>query len=414
MFDLDKWQEIFHTMKQNKLRTFLTGFSVAWGIFILIILLGFGNGYKNGTKNNFKEEANNSIWVWSGETSIPHKGIQPGKEIQFRNDDHSYLEKNMDNLDKISARYNIDASTNLSYKGESASYRVQSVFPDHRYIENTELLKGRLLNQKDIKEYRKVIAISDVVANDLFKEDKPLGKHIMLNNISFKVIGVFHEQGDEREMQKVYIPITTAQRSFKGSNKLSQIMFTTNTRSYKASKKIEKKLRAQLATKHGFSPKDPRAIRINNNLERYQKFLSLFEGIEVFIWIIGIGTIIAGIAGVSNIMIIIVKERTQEIGVRKALGATPNSILGLIMLEAIVITGVSGYMGILTGVGLLELINHFISQSPGMSQSFSNPTINIQTAIFANILLILAGLISGIFPAKRAAAVRPIEALRDE
>ncbi len=410
MFDGDKWQEIFSTINKNKLRTFLTGFSVAWGIFMLIILLGSGQGLQNGVKNKFRDDATNSLWVYAGQTAKPYKGYNAGRQIRFTNDDYSKTKKADARIDHISGRFYIGSRT-TSYKNNFGSYDIRAVHPDHKYLENTIITQGRFLNNLDIQQFNKVAVIGDIVRKDLFKNgEDPLGKYVKIGNIPFKVVGVFEDQGGEGEMRKMYLPVSTAQRVFNGGNRLHQIMFTVGDATPDESKQIEKEIHAQFAMLHHFNPDDQRAIRISNNLEQYQKVMNLFLGIRIFIWIIGIGTIIAGIVGVSNIMMIVVKERTKEIGVRKALGATPGSIVGLILLESVVITSMAGYVGLLLGVGLLELLDKVMPPT----DFFRHPEANIGIAVTAMVLLVVAGTIAGFIPARKAASVKPVEALRDE
>ncbi len=410
IIDRDKWQEIFSTINKNKLRTFLTGFSVAWGIFMLIILLGSGRGLQNGVQHQFADDATNSLWVYQGQTTKPYKGINAGRQIRFTNADYSRTKRLDKHINHISGRYYVGSKT-ISYKFNYGSYDIRAVNPGHKYIENTNITNGRFLNRLDMEHFSKVMVIGDVVRKDLFKHgENPLGKYVKVGDIPFKVIGVFKDAGGNGEMRKVYIPVSTAQRVFNGGNRLDQIMFTVGDASLKQTKHIEKELRTEFAKVHHFDPTDRRAIRISNNLDEYKKVMNLFLGIRIFIWIIGIGTIIAGIVGVSNIMMIVVKERTKEIGIRKALGATPKSIVGLILLESVVITSLAGYLGLMAGVGLLELVNKYMPPS----DFFRNPEANLSIALTAMALLVIAGAIAGFIPAKKAASIKPIDALRDE
>ena len=410
IIDRDKWQEIFSTINKNKLRTFLTGFSVAWGIFMLIILLGSGRGLQNGVQHQFADDATNSLWVYQGQTSKPYKGTNAGRKIQFTNADYTRTKELNKHIDHISGRYYVGSKT-ISYKFNYGSYDIRAVDPGHKYIENTDITNGRFLNRLDMEHFSKVMVIGDVVRKDLFKNgENPLGKYVKVGDIPFKVIGVFKDAGGNGEMRKVYIPVSTAQRVFNGGNRLNQIMFTVGDATLKQTKQIEKELRTEFAKVHHFDPTDRRAIRISNNLDQYKKVMNLFLGIRIFIWIIGIGTIIAGIVGVSNIMMIVVKERTKEIGIRKALGATPRSIVGLILLESVVITSLAGYLGLMAGVGLLELVNKYMPPS----DFFRNPEANLSIALTAMVLLVVAGAIAGFIPAKKAASIKPIDALRDE
>ncbi len=410
MFDPDKWQEIFDTIRKNKLRTFLTGFSVAWGIFMLMILLGSGNGLQQGVEYQFRDDATNSIWISPGQTSMPYGGMKPGRDIQFTNLDYDYLHATIDGVDKMSARFYIRGNTTVSYKNEFGSFDIRSVHPDHRYIENTIVTKGRFINEKDLYEYRKVAAIGEIVEQDLFKNESSIGNYINVNGIPFLVVGVFRDDGGENEMRQIYLPISTAQRSFNGGNTIRQMMMTTGDANAEKSNLMADEILKKLASRHNFDEEDKRAVFVRNNMESFARFLSLFGGIKMFIWIIGIGTLFAGVVGVSNIMMIVVKERTKEIGIRKALGATPGSIVSLILQESIFITAISGYIGLMFGVGLLELVSANMPEG----DFFRNPGVDFNIAISALILLILAGAIAGFFPARRASRIKPIDALRDQ
>lgn len=411
MFDRDKWQEILFTISQNKLRTFLTGFSVAWGIFMLIVLLGSGTGLQNGAKEEFADTATNSIWVFSGQTSTPFKGIKPGKRIKFDDSDFDWVDNRLKGAKEASGRYYL-GSSEVVFGGESGSFQIRTVHPDHQYIEKTLTTKGRFLNQKDIEEKRKVASIGSLVQKTLFKNVDPINKYVQVNGVSFKVIGVFEDEGGENEQEILYLPITTAQMVFNGLNQVDMFMFNIDeAASVEESLIIENQVRQKMAETHNFNPNDERAIRFWNNVESFQEIQNMFTGINLFIWIIGIMTIIAGIVGISNIMMIVVKERTKEIGIRKALGATPGSIIGLILMESVLITSVSGYIGLVLGVGLIELVS---STLPPDTPFFKNPEVDFQIAVTSTVILITAGAIAGIIPARKAAIIRPIEALRDE
>jgi len=408
MFDIDKWQEIFATIRKNKLRTFLTGFSVAWGIFMLIILLGSGRGLENGVRIQFERDATNSIWIYRGQTSMPYKGLKPGRRIQFTNEDYDYSKQEIKNIENLSARLSVFRQRNISYKSEYGNYDIVAVHPGTKVLENVEIIEGRFVNDIDVKSSRKVVAISTDVKKALFKEEEFLGKYIKINNIPFKVIGLF-EDSSERDNQRVYISVSTAQKVFTGGNEIHNLAFTTGDATMEESMKIENDIRSKYSIRHKFDKNDQRALFINNNVEEYEKFQNLFAGIRLFVWIIGVGTIIAGIVGVSNIMLIVVKERTKEIGIRKAIGATPGSIIGLVLLESILITAFAGYVGLVLGVGLLELISPHIQ-----SEFFTNPEADFRIAVSATILLIVSGAIAGFVPARKASSIKPIEALRDE
>jgi len=408
MFDLDKWQEILDTISSNKTRTLLTGFSVAWGIFMLIILLGSGEGLSNGIRYQFRDDAINSVWVRSGQTSIPYKGLQPGRRIRFTNEDTNGLD-HVDGVEYTTARFYIGGNVRVSYGSESDSFDVRSVHPGHLHVENTIMTRGRFINELDIKEHRKVAVIGKLVKAALFGDQPAIGKDIKVNGIAFKVVGTFEDAGGEGEMRQIYLPITTSQRAFNGGNRVHQFMFTTGDADLEKTKAMAEQVRQDLSRRHTFSLEDRRAVFIYNNNENFARFISLMDGIRTFIWVIGIGTILAGVVGVSNIMLITVRERTKEIGVRKALGATPWSVVSFILQESVLITGVAGYLGLVTGVALLEFLSEKLK-----ADYFRSPEVDLPIAIYATLLLVLAGTVAGLFPAIKAARIRPIEALRDE
>jgi len=410
VFDLDTWQEIVATLRQNKLRAFLTGFSVAWGIFMLVVLLGSGTGLAHGIEYQFRDDAINSVWVSSGQTSVPYKGLRPGRDVQFTNADHDELSSQVDGVEHITSRFYASGELNVTYGSEFGSFDIRSVHPDHQYLEKTQVTEGRFLNDLDIAERRKVATIGVLVAEALFGKQPPIGRYIEINGIPFRVVGVFEDEGGEGEMSKIYLPISTAQRTFNGADRVSQIMYTTGDADLAASQRMVEDTRDRLADRHDFAPDDARAVFIRNNAEFFQQFIGIMAGIRLFIWVIGIGTLLAGVVGVSNIMMIVVKERTREIGVRKALGATPGSVLGLILLESVLITSVAGYIGLVLGVGVLEAVG---SRLPETS-FFLDPSVDLRVAVAATVLLVVAGTLAGLVPARRAAGIPPVEALRHD
>ncbi|MBN2347533.1 MAG: ABC transporter permease [Bacteroidales bacterium] len=411
MLDADKWQEILNTISKNKLRTFLTAFSVAWGIFMLVILLGSGTGLQNGIEREFSDSATNAIYIWGGQTSKPYKGMKPGRDIRLQNSDYQDTHDNIDGIEYISARYNIWGNNQVSYKNEFGAFDIRSAHPDFQKIEKIEMLEGRFINNIDIKQTRKVAMISGLVRETLFKDEDPMGKYIKIQGVPFKVVGIYTDLDiRNRGLRTIYVPITAAQMVFKGMNRIHSFVATTGDATVEESKGIEKNIIGSIAKRHKFDPEDDRAIGHWNASEEYKKFQGLFMGIKIFIWIIGAGTLIAGVVGVSNIMMIVVNERTKEIGIRKAIGATPNSIVGLIILESVLIIAVSGYTGLVLGIGLLELLTPVFENIPFIYK----PEINIQVAVAATIILIVCGVLAGYVPSRKAAKIRPVVALRDE
>ncbi|TDE31942.1 ABC transporter permease [Flavobacterium ranwuense] len=414
MFNVERWQEIFEAIAKNKLRTFLTGISVASGIFILVILLGVGKGLQNGIEKQFERDADGIIEVWTGTTAKEYKGLNPGRQIQFRNSDYDIsVQKFGDLLDKKAATYSFWNSV-IVYGKETGNYQYRGVYPDYQAIENATIVNGRFINNNDLVSSEKVAAIGQKVKLDLFKDKNPIGEQIVINNINFKVVGVFTDPAGEREESRVYLPITTTQKAFGIGDRISNLSFTlTKKATYEEalaqSNKFTKELDQLLKSKNTIAPDDESAIGINNSIKNAKQFYDLNLYIRLFFWWVGICTIIAGVVGVSNIMLIIVKERTKEIGIRKALGASPVSIIGMILHESIFITTIAGFVGLLSSLLLLELVGPQVS-----SDYFLNPEVDFSIALTTLILLVVAGALAGFFPAYRAAKIKPIVALRDE
>jgi putative ABC transport system permease protein len=387
---------------------------------MLMILLGSGNGLSNGVAANFMNDAVNAMWIWTGETTIPYQGMKTGRPIQFHNEDQEIIKK-VSGVGVTSGRFFM-GNTRYSYNKESGEYTTITCQPELKDVENLILDEGRFINQIDILQKRKVVVLGADIKTALFKDSTALGEYVNINKVPFKVIGISREPGSTKN-RNAYMPLSTAQMIFSGSNRLHNLALTINAETLEESQAIEEQVRNALGRQHKFDPKDEGAIGLFNKLERYIQTMKIFQAIKIFIWIIGIGTLIAGIVGVSNIMLIVVKERTKEIGIRKAIGASPASVIGLILLESILITTIAGYIGLVLGTGLMELINYLMVQSAGAgvdqaseqgNTMFLNPTVDINIAIYATLLLIVAGAIAGYIPAKRAASIKPIVALRDE
>lgn len=410
LFERDSWQEIFETMRKNRTRTFLTAFSVAWGIFILVILSGAGNGLRNGAQSQFGNDAVNSIWIDAGNTSLAWNGLKPGREIHLTNEDYQLIRNNISEIDNATAVFRGWGSKPLSYKKEHAGFTVRPVMPDHRDLEKARLIKGRFINNNDIKNNLKVCSIGLPVEEALFKKEESLGKYIDVENTKYMVVGVFNDKGNN-DNNRIYIPLTTAQKAWNGGKTyVNTIWVSTGTATLERSEQITQEIRKLLARRHNFNPDDKDALGVFNGNAEYARVMSMLGGIKIFVTIIGIFTLIAGIVGVSNIMMIIVKERTREIGIRKALGATPASIVGQIMLESIFITGVAGYTGLVLGVGIIELIKKIGIDS----DFFKNPEIDFGMAIFSVLLLVIAGALAGFVPSLRASRIEPVNALRED
>lgn len=409
MFDRDSWQEIAETLRKNKLRSILTGFSVAWGIFMLIILLGSGKGLNNGVEGMFMDDNFNSFFIRRDVTSLPYKGMNAGRRIQFNNEDYAALTSLYPEVSHSTARY-MRWDIEAVYGKESGRFSLRAVHPDHVYLENSVIKDGRFINERDLQDFRKVACIGAYTAQQLFKELSPIGEYIRVDGVNFRVVGVFTDEGGQGEESVIYTPVTTAQRLFGAGEEVHMVLLAVNPDvPFSRMKEMKQEIKDELARRKQFDPNDERAVSVRNMREEVEHFQSILDGIRLFIWVIGIGTLIAGIVGVSNIMVITVKERTKEIGIRKALGATPSSIIGLILQESIFITTVAGYIGLVLGVALLEALGPVID-----TPYFRRPEVDMNVAISATILLIIGGAIAGYIPARRAASIRPVEALKDE
>ncbi len=409
MIDLDRWREIGESLTRHKLRTALTMLSVAWGTFILVVLLGAGRGLQNNVEWEFRDDATNSIWIYRGETSRPYAGHPVGRRIQMTNDDYDLLVQTLD-VEHATARFYLEGrSATAAWQGRSASFGVRAVHPDHRYLENSLITAGRYIDELDLLERRKVAVIGTEVARFLFRGADPIGEWIDVARVPFRVVGVFDDTGGESETSQIYLPITTAQASFGGERRIHQLMFTVGDASVAEATAMADQLQQALAARHHFDPQDGRALRVRNNVEQFERITRIFRLLDAFVWLVGIGTVTAGIVGVSNIMLVVVRERTAEIGLRKALGATPGSIVGGIVQEAVLMTAVSGYLGIVAGVGLLEVLRAWLPDNPYLR----DPEVTLWPAVVAALLLVAFGGLAGFVPAWRAARIHPVEALRD-
>ncbi|MEM8928472.1 MAG: ABC transporter permease [Bacteroidota bacterium] len=411
MFSRDTWKEIFEAIRKNKLRTFLTGFTVALGILIFVTLFGMGNGLNNTFNKFFGDDATNILRLFPSQTTIPYGGYKAKRQIEFENQDLVDINNNFAALiDYITPR--ISRTALVTYKEESDNYNTRAVAPGHQFAEKTIIMKGRYINETDLEERTKYAVIGRLIERDLFKGEDPIGKYIDIAGSAFKVIGVFQDDGGDNEERYMYIPYTTRQLIEGNNDKVDQIIVAFNQSiGYAGALQFENKLDEFMRKKKVISPEDPRGIFIQNvadDLKRNQQFAGV---LQIIISAIAFFVIISGVIGISNIMLFVVKERTKEIGIRKAMGATPGRITGTIMLESIFITAVFGFIGMIIGIVILNGI-----QGETLEENYfiTKPAINTGTAIFVTILLIFCGAIAAYVPARRAAKIKPIVALRDE
>lgn len=406
----DQLQEIFYTLEKNRLRTILTGLTVSWGIFMLILLLGSGYGLENGVHSAFQEDAVNSLWINPGQTSMPYKGIKQGRKILFHTPDVNEISREIDRTETISGRFYLDRSTSVRNEKKTGNFQVVGVRPEYEKIENYVIRKGRSLNPLDETQVRKVAILGIEVQSELFQNSPCIGKYLLIKGVPFQVVGIFDDPEDEWNLDRIFIPLSTMQKVFSKNDRIHNIAMTINTRESESARAVEQEVRELLARRHTFSPKDKRAVFTHNSLIEYTHYMELFANIRLFIWVIGVGSIVAGIVSISNIMLISVKERTREIGIRKALGESPGSVIRMMLIETIMITLGFGYFGLVAGIGILEIMGHYIT---GVAY-FKHPEINMGVAFGALLILVVSGALAGIFPARRAAHIRPIDALRDE
>tara|TARA_B110000495_G_C23001194_1_gene590889 strand:+ start:125 stop:1357 length:1233 start_codon:yes stop_codon:yes gene_type:complete len=409
MFSRDRWLEIFETIRKNKLRTFLSGFTVALGILIFVVLFGFGNGLRNTFENFFEDDAKNTMWLRSGRTSKPYMGYEANRLIEFDNDDLKEISSRFEfYIEGITPR--ISFSGNVGYKLESNNYSIRGVGPSHQKNEMTIMMKGRYINGLDIDNKERNVVIGRLVEQDLFKGEDGIGKFISGGGRSWKVVGVFQDDGGDNEERIIYAPYTTIQLIQKSTDKVGQIIISYKPEiGYGGAVAFENQLRKYIKQRKNIAPTDPRGVFIRSaasELKENDQFASVLQYIISFV---GIGTLLAGIIGISNIMVFVVKERTKELGIRKAIGATPKSIIGMILQEAIFITTISGYIGLFTGIAFLNFIGDKLEEQ----YFITDPFIDLLTGILATVVLIAFGAFAGYLPAQRAARIKPIEALRD-
>jgi len=408
MFDLDRWREIFQSINKNKLRSIMSGFTVAFAILLFTLLFGVVSGLKNTFEGAFVDTAVNSMIVRVWKTSKPFKGLQSGRRIQLKNPDYNYLAEKYDSkIDLMTAR--IFKNFSISYKNKQDNYSITAVHSDHQFLEKTIITEGRYINQLDINESSKVIVIGRLVKSDLFGEKPALGKRVNVGGISYKVIGIFSDDGGDNEERISYIPVTTAQKLYGNNDYLNQIRIGYNEdlnldEAIAFGKLVERDMRSKL----DIHPDDQSALSVRNMAE-VSKGVDVFMIALFFIVIfIGSGTLIAGIIGISNIMIFVIKERTKEFGIRKALGAKPSSIVGMVVQESVLITTIAGYLGLTLGTYVLSLIGNSLEKD----YFIKDPSVSQGLVVGATFVLIISGLIAALVPARKASQIKPVVALR--
>jgi putative ABC transport system permease protein len=419
MFDRDRWQEIYSTLKSNRLRTFMTAFGVFWGIFMLIIMMGSGKGLENSVFDGFQDFATNSAFVWTRQTTVPYKGLPRGRFWMFNNEDMKALRQNVSEIGLLAPRlqpWSGNGENNVVRGLKTASYDIFGDYPAFFQIDPVIVLSGRVINDIDILENRKVAVIGNRVRDELFNPgEDPIGQYIRIRGVYFQVVGVFEPKnknmsfGGDKE-KSIFIPFTSLQIAYNMGNEVH--FFAVTGKNNIPVSVVEKKCMSLIAERNKIAPEDEQAFGHFNLEEEFKKMRGLFTGISTLIWIVGIGTLFAGVVGVSNIMLIVVKERTKEIGIQRSIGATPWKVISQIIMESVVLTSLSGMIGLVLGVGILEFINYQMTSSGAEAEMFKNPGVDFSTAVTALIVLIAAGIFAGFIPAKKAVSIKPVEALR--
>ncbi len=415
IFDLDRWREVFDTLGANKLRTALTAFGVLWGIFMLIIMLGAGSGLQNGVTSEFDGFATNSLYVWSQRTTKSYKGLPSGRWFSMSNEDTKALRELVPEAKVIAPRNEVGGwrgSANVVRGMNTGAFGIKGDYPESVQLQPMDVIHGRLLNQFDLNQKRKVAVIGAKVANDLYEPgEEVIGSNIRINGVYFTVVGAIKTKKSGREAeddaQSIFIPLSSFQQAFNHGNWVGYYGFMPIDGVSVA--ELEAKVMKVLKERHRIHPDDEFAFGTSNNEEEFAEYANVFSGINFLIWFVGTLTLVAGVIGISNIMLVIVKERTKEIGIRRAIGASPWSIVSQIILEALVLTSMAGYIGIVLGVWVVEFAGPLIEDD-----SFKNPEVNFQTILIALSVLIISGCFAGFIPAYRALEIKPVDALRTE
>ena len=408
MFDLDRWREIFQSINKNRLRTVMSGFTIAFAILLFTLLFGVANGLGNFLKSAFANQTQNKMFIRVWKTTKPYKGLQTGRRIQLKNNDYNYIEEEYeDDIQYKSGRINNNLL--IKYKNKASNYYVRAVHSDYQFLEKSRINEGRYLNERDLKQQSKVIVIGRLLKKDLFGEKPALGKRVNVNGSSFLIIGIFSNEGGDNEERIAYIPLSTSQMIFGNNDNINEMYLGYDPNlSTDAAIAFGKRVERDMRKKLNIHPEDQSALSVRNMAEANKIVVMITFALYLIIAFIGSGTLIAGIIGISNIMIFVIKERTKEFGIRKALGAKPSSIVGMVVQESVLITTLSGYLGLSIGTYTLSLIGNNLEEKYFIKDQSVSPGI----VIGATIILILSGLIAGYVPEKKAARIKPIEALR--
>ena len=419
MFDIDLWREIISALKKNRLRSFMTAFGVFWGIFMLIIMSGAGRALENGVMDGVKAFATNSAFFWTERTSVPYGGFQRGSRWNYETGDMDYIRDNVKEIQYLSPRlFGNQQSGNNTIRGErTGAFNVFGDYPDYFKIDQWTPVKGRLINDIDIIQERKVCNIGERVAETMFAQDEnPIGQYLKISGVYYQVVGVIHAEtrmniGGGKKEETIIIPFSTMRKAYNYGNRV--YFFSVTSKPGTSVSDMEDKLKKILKDRHKIAPEDLQAVGSFNLEKEFLKFNALFIGIQLLTWIVGLGTLLAGVIGVSNIMLVIIKERTPEIGIQRAIGATPATVIKHIVAESVFLTVMAGYIGLSLGVALLELLNRIL-QKGGDEMFFRRPEVNLSMALSALGVLVIAGIFAGLIPAKRAISIKPIDAIRDE
>ncbi len=417
MFDLDKWLEVLHTLRRNKLRTVMTAAGVLWGIFMLVLMLGFGNGLQRGVMHNMAGFVSNSVYVWGQRTSKAYQGFAPGRRIRFTTRDVDAIRDQVPGIFALAPRNQLGGwrdGNNVTYGEKTGNFGVMGDYPELEYVENIEILSGRFVNHADMLGKRKVTVIGEQVQKVLFPpEQDPVGEYVKIRGVFFRVVGVQRStlpgQEGDRQNSTLYVPFSTFRVAFNAGDNVG--WFAVAARPDVSGERLERAIRKVLMVNHRVHPEDDQAIGSFNAAEKFGRMQSLFGGVRFFIWFVSVATLMAGALGVSNIMLISVKERTREIGVRKALGATPASIVWMVLQESVVLTALAGYLGLFVGVVALEIAGKLVAGGDG---PLAAPSVDFSVALICAGILVGLGLLAGLAPARHAAKIRPVLALRAE